>query len=199
MEASAAEEPLAVVELREGGNFFRDQFSYVLCMSITKRLLANLFTGAWHARRALNRSERDAITAAVKSAETGTAAQIRVVVEPALNISDVWRGQGSKERALEVFGLERVWDTRENSGVLLYILLSEREAQIVADRGFNERVTPEEWRKVCQTIENAAPKLGLAAALEDAVNQIGVLAREHLPADTQSDNELGDDVRVLGR
>ncbi len=55
-------------------------------MSITKRLLANLFTGAWHARRALNKAQRDAITDAVKSAETGTAAQIRVVVEPALNI-----------------------------------------------------------------------------------------------------------------
>ena len=166
-------------------------------MSITKRLLANLFTGAWHARRALNRSQRDAITEAVKRAETGTAAQIRVVVEPALNIADVWRGQRSTGRALEVFGLERVWDTRDNSGILLYILLSEREAQIVADRGFNDKVTSEAWRKVCQTIENAAPNLGLAAALEDAVNQIGVLAREHLPADKQGDNELRDDVRVL--
>jgi hypothetical protein len=42
----------------------------------------------------------------------------------------------------------------------LYILLSEREAQIVADRGFNEQVTSEVRRKVCQTIESAAPKLG---------------------------------------
>jgi hypothetical protein len=29
------------------------------------------------------------------------------------------------------------------------------------------------------------------------VNQIGLLAREHLQADTQGDNELADDVRVL--
>jgi uncharacterized membrane protein len=168
-------------------------------MTIAKRLLANLFTGSWHARRALNRAQRNAITEAVKRAEKGTSAQIRVVVESALNISDVWRGQGSRGRALEVFGLERVWDTRDNTGVLLYILLSERDAQIVADRGFNDRVTTEEWERVCEVIENTASELGLAAAVEDAVNQIGTLARQRLPSAAQGENELSDELSVLER
>ena len=45
-----------------------------------------------------------------------------------------------RERALEVFGLLRVWDTEENCGVLVYLLLADRDVEIVADRGIHRAV-----------------------------------------------------------
>ena len=45
-----------------------------------------------------------------------------------------------RERALEVFGLLRVWDTEENAGVLVYLLLADRDVEIVADRGIDRVV-----------------------------------------------------------
>ena len=38
-----------------------------------------------------------------------------------------------------------VWDTDANNGVLIYVLLADRDVEIVADRGYNGRVSPEEW------------------------------------------------------
>ena len=39
-----------------------------------------------------------------------------------------------------MFGLLRVWDTEENCGVLVYLLLADRDVEIVADRGIHAQV-----------------------------------------------------------
>ena len=39
--------------------------------------------------------------------------------------------------------------------MLIYILIAERDVEIVADRGFEGRVSADEWRAVCAAIEAA--------------------------------------------
>jgi uncharacterized membrane protein len=160
------------------------------------RLFKNLATGRWHLAKALSSVERALITDAVQEAETTTSAQIKVVVEASLHSMDIIRGQTARDRALEVFGSERVWDTTHNNGILLYLLLAERDAEIVADRGFNGKVSPHEWQEVCRVLEVEAKRTGLANAIISAVAQIGEMARKVFPS-TGHDNELGDDVRVV--
>ena len=41
-----------------------------------------------------------------------------------------------------MFGKLRVWDTEQNNGVLVYVLLAEHAIEIVADRGIDRRVEP---------------------------------------------------------
>jgi uncharacterized membrane protein len=160
-----------------------------------KRLIANLFTGSWHAHRALNKESCDRVTAAVSEAEKTTSAQIKVVVEASLHITDILRGQTARDRALEVFGLERIWDTSENNGILLYLLLAERDAEIVVDRGLHLKVDPDSWKKVCSLIENRASTQGLADALIEAVYALGEVARAHFHP-RPGPNEIPDNVRV---
>lgn len=45
-----------------------------------------------------------------------------------------------RQRAAEVFAVERVWDTEENSGILIYVELADRRVEILADRGIAARV-----------------------------------------------------------
>ena len=45
-----------------------------------------------------------------------------------------------------VFPPLRVWDTEHNNGVLIYLLFAERDVEIVADRGFNTRVSAAQWK-----------------------------------------------------
>jgi uncharacterized membrane protein len=52
-----------------------------------------------------------------------------------------------------VFAELGVWDTRERNGVLLYVLLAERDVEIVADAGFDGHVTDGEWQRVCTLVE----------------------------------------------
>ena len=55
--------------------------------------------------------------------------------------------------ALEVFAHLRVWDTEHNNGVLIYVQVADRDVEIVADRGFEGRVSPAEWEAVCRLME----------------------------------------------
>jgi uncharacterized membrane protein len=96
-----------------------------------------------------------AIEAAVAKSEDRHRAEIRVAIEVALDLRTLWRARTPRERALEVFSELEVWDTAERNGVLLYVLLAERDVEIVADRGLDGRVGDQEWRAVCAQIEAA--------------------------------------------
>lgn len=160
-----------------------------------KRLIQNLTTGRWHVRRLLGNTGADAITQAVTTVERSTSAQIRVVIEAALDIGPLFRGQTARERALEVFGLERVWDTSANNGILLYVLVAERDAEIVTDRGFNDVANQGEWIQVCDALAREISDNGFVPALLQAVARIGAIATRAFPS-TEHSNELSDAVRV---
>ena len=55
------------------------------------------------------------------------------------------RGESARERAIEVFAALRVWDTEHNNGVLIYLLLADRDVEIVADRGIHGRSASTRW------------------------------------------------------
>jgi uncharacterized membrane protein len=102
-----------------------------------------------------------------------------------------------RQLAHRVFAELGVWDTAENTGVLIYVQLVERRIEIVADRGIAERVPQHDWDAICRGMERAfkagAYQQGALAAIA-AVTQI--LARE-FPAGGANPNELPDKPAVL--
>jgi uncharacterized membrane protein len=76
-------------------------------------------------------------------------------IEPALPVARVLAKLSPRERALEIFGLLRVWDTEDNNGVLVYLLLADRDVEIVADRGIHRHVGDAAWQDVCSRMETA--------------------------------------------
>jgi uncharacterized membrane protein len=94
-----------------------------------------------------------AIEKAIEESESKHRAEIRVAIEVALDVGELWRVRSARSRALELFAELGVWDTRERNGVLLYVLLAERDVEIVADVGFEGHVTDGEWQRVCTLIE----------------------------------------------
>ncbi len=129
-----------------------------------------------HSPRALSRAFPTEVLAriesAVKSAETDHSGEIRIAIEGDLDLLPLWRGQPPRDRAIEVFSALRVWDTTHNNGVLIYVLLADRDVEIVADRGYGSRVGEAEWERVCRVIEHefAAGRWedGLLKGIEEA-------------------------------
>ena len=91
----------------------------------------------------------------IKTSETAHVGEIRFAVEGALDGWPLCKGQSARERAVEVFSQLRVWDTQHNSGLLIYLLLADRAVEIVANRGIDAKVGPQEWSKVCQQMQTA--------------------------------------------
>jgi len=66
------------------------------------------------------------IEKAIKHSEYQHNGELRFAVENTLALGKVWSGMSARQRAIEVFSNLRVWDTEENSGVLIYLLLADR-------------------------------------------------------------------------
>ena len=96
----------------------------------------------------------------------------------------------ARQRAIDIFAQLRVWDTEENSGVLIYVLLAERRVEIVADRGINRRVDDSVWRDVCAAMEDAFRHGRYADGAIAGVESISCLLTTHFPALSENPNEL---------
>ena len=147
--------------------------------------------------RAFPAATLDTLERAISASETRHAGELRFVVEGALAPLAAWRGQTARQRAIEVFSALRIWDTEHNNGVLIYLLMADRQIEIVADRGIQARVGAAVWNTLCQRLEArfGSGEFG-DGALECIEAVTGELAR-HFPPDGHPHNELPDRVVLL--
>jgi uncharacterized membrane protein len=161
------------------------------------RVLSHLLKSPSTLHRCFPSHALTAIEEAIEASETKHRAEIRVAVEVALDLGALWRLRSPRERALEVFTELEVWDTAERNGVLIYVLIAERDVEIVADRGLDGRVSNDEWQRVCTLIERelAAGRWrdGILVGVEAAT---ALLAREY-PATGRNLNEQPNRPAVL--
>ena len=118
-------------------------------------------------------------------------------VEGSLPPLRVLRKLTPRERALEVFGLLRVWDTEENGGVLVYLLLADRDVEIVADRGIDRVVDDAAWQAICARMEAAFREGATPKASSGGIGEISALLAQHFPRAGAGANELSDRPVVL--
>lgn len=161
------------------------------------RLFKHLLTPAWRAGRAFSPTTRRAIEAAVAASEDRHRGELRFVVEGPLPLAALLRDMAPRARAVELFAELRVWDTAENSGVLIYVQLVDRKVEILADRGIAARVPQAEWDALCRGMEAAFRdgeyRTGALAAIDGASR----LLAAHFPAAAGNPNELPDAPLVL--
>ena len=161
------------------------------------RLLRNLSMTPWQLRRAFAPSLLDAIRAEIAASERLHGGQLRFAVEGALPMAALLRGQSPRERALEVFSLLRVWDTEHNNGVLIYLLLAERDVEIVADRGIDGRVTAREWQDICHQMEVAFHAGRYETGALEGVRALTRLLVLHFPTGAAGGTQLPDSPVLL--
>ena len=163
-----------------------------------QRFWRHLVTDHRSARRAFPDAVMQRIEAAIAAGEQHHRGQVRFVVEPALPLARVLKALPPRERALEIFGLMRIWDTEDNSGVLVYLLLADRDVEIVADRGIHGKVGSAEWESVCRTMEAAFRDGRYAEGAERGIARIGALLTQHYPrVEGAGANELPDRPVIL--
>jgi uncharacterized membrane protein len=138
-----------------------------------------------------------AITEAIEASEKLHCAEIRVAIEAALDLRALWRLRSVRERALEVFAELGVGGTRERNGLLIYVLLAERDAEIVADSGFGGRVEESEWQRVCTVIEREFAAGRWRDGVLRGIEAASVLLAREFPATGAHPNERQNRPAVL--
>ena len=155
-----------------------------------KRILDHLIYPPWRVRRAFPAATLKAIEDAVAASERLHRGELRFVVEAGLSSSELWHGTTARQRALEVFSDLHVWDTEDNSGVLIYVLLADRQVEILADRGINRRVGEATWQAICRDMETAFHDGRFREGAIAGVRAISRVLATHFPAHGPNPDEL---------
>ena len=156
------------------------------------RAIRHLFSTRWGTRQRFTTDVRGRIEAAIAAVEGRHAGEIRFAVETAYDLPDLWYGTTPRERAVQVFGLLGVWDTADNNGVLIYVLMADRDVEIVADRAIAARVVQSDWDAVCRDMEGHFRAGRYAEAAEAGIAGVGELLARHFPAQGGDRNEQPD-------
>ena len=162
-----------------------------------KRITKHLLLTHWQVSRAFPSDTLVAIDRAIKASEAAHAGEIRFAVEGALDGTLLFKGQSARERAIDVFSQLRIWDTEHNNGVLIYLLLADRDVEIVADRGIYAKAGLEEWEKICRTMETAFKQANYEGGVVGGIQAVTQHLIKHFPASGAGQNELPDKPVVL--
>ena len=163
------------------------------------RIVRHLFTTEGTLKRAFGEADLAAIEKVTAASELRHNGEIRFAVEAALDTAALLRGESARERAIEVFAHLHVWDTEQNNGVLIYLLLADRDVEIVADRGIHLKAGAATWETICRTMEQAFVqgryREGVIAGIEAVSEQLAL----HFPVSGERVNELPDDPLLIRR
>jgi uncharacterized membrane protein len=162
-----------------------------------RRIMRHLSTGHAAVRRVFPSRTLDKIERAIGEAEAKHNGQIRFAVEAALELAPLLAGQTAQQRALEVFSSLRVWDTERNNGVLIYLLLADRDVEIVADRGIHTKLGQDVWETICREMEAAFRAGRFEQGVLEGIHKVGQHLAHHYPRDGETKNELPDRPELL--
>jgi uncharacterized membrane protein YgcG len=156
------------------------------------RIGKHLIEHRWRVRRLFPPRVLAAIEQAIRTGETTHAGQVRFVVEGALDGAPLLRGQSARARALDVFSQLRIWDTAHNNGVLIYLLLADRQVEIVADRGIDAKVGASGWTKICANMEADFRAGNFGSGSIRGIEAVSRELARFYPAHGKGPNELPD-------
>jgi uncharacterized membrane protein len=157
-----------------------------------KRIGKHLIEHRWRVRRIFPPKVLAAIERTIKAGEATHSGQVRFVVEGALDGAPLFRGQSARARALDVFSQLRIWDTAHNNGVLIYLLLADRDVEIVADRGIDAKVGTAGWEKICKAMETDFRAGNFEGGVIGGIDAVSKQLAAHFPRHGGGKNELPD-------
>ena len=162
------------------------------------RWIRHLFLDHFALTRAFPRAALEVIGRAVAEQEKRHRGELRVAIEGGLPMQALVAGRTARARALEQFTRLRVWDTQDNAGVLIYLLLADRRVEIVADRGIHALVGDTAWETISGAMQQEFAAGRFEAGVLTGLSAVSDLLAQHFPARPgDNPNELSDTPVIL--
>ncbi|MCB1176141.1 MAG: TPM domain-containing protein [Leptospiraceae bacterium] len=156
------------------------------------RLFKHFFSGWFLSRKYFPEKVLSNIEVVIKDSEKRHNGEVVLAIEPSLPASFILSKKPIRERAIEIFSRLHVWDTENNSGILLYLNLADKALEIVADRGISSKIKDDFWRKIINNIQNEFSKSKFERGAILAISELTGILEENFPSDSKDKNELPD-------
>lgn len=135
----------------------------------------------------LTDDEEKQIIEAIRIAEKNTSGEIRVHIEKTSKI-DVY------ERAMEVFHLLKMDNTKLQNGVLIYVAVEDRNFVIFGDEGINQVVSDNFWDSTKDIMQSHFKKGEFKQGLIEGILKAGKQLEKFFPWETGDKNELPNEI-----
>ena len=86
--------------------------------------------------------------------------------------------------------------TRDNTGILIYFILEDRQFYILADQGINEKVSPDTWDKIRDDMQQEFQNGHFANGILIGIDKVGHILGNHFPIKPDDTNELSNKVVI---
>ena len=188
-EAETSGEIYCVVARASDSYFFPAAFMVTLGIVVISLVVAYLLDLWWYDLPPMNLVVAQLIAIACALLVLGFFPALRIHLVPLRQ-----RYRHAHDNAMKQFLSRNIHLTNARTGVLLFVSLAERYAEVVADAGINGRVPQETWDGVVAGLIAHARRSAVADGFVEAIGTVGALLAEHFPVTAGDLNELDDHV-----
>lgn len=142
----------------------------------------------------VNDDELLRISSKIKEMEKTTAGEICVSIKEKRSLLE--KRKSLREMAEKEFFKLGVANTRDKTGILIFLLLEDRKFYILADSGINVKVTQETWDKIKNEIQQKFSNGEFCKGLIFGVEEVGKILSTHFPIKADDTNELSNRITV---
>jgi|SRR5680860_589493 len=136
----------------------------------------------------LSAKDEEEVVEAIRMAEKSTSGEIRVHIEKSHGELDIF------DRAMEVFHLLKMDNTKQENGVLIYVAIDDRNFVIYGDKGINEVVPTDFWESTKDAIVAQFKTGNYKQGLIDGILKAGEQLNKHFPWNEDNTNELSNTI-----
>ncbi len=143
---------------------------------------------SFFSKNILTQDEMSRISATIADVEKETIGEIRVSVHKVRPFKD--RKRSLYELAVKNFfelGMEK---TQDKTGVLIYLLMSDKKFQIIGDEGINKKVSKEFWDVLAMKAADYFRQHKFVEGICYVVEEVGKVLKKEFPMKAGDTNEL---------
>ena len=135
----------------------------------------------------LSKEEEQEIIEAIRLAELNTSGEIRVHIEKTTKISHY-------DRAIELFNILKMYKTKAQNGVLIYVAVEDKKFVIYGDKGIDAVVTDDFWDTTKNTIQEHFKQGNFKEGIIEGVLETGKQLKTYFPWNENDEDELSNEI-----
>jgi len=132
------------------------------------------------------------ISQKITEAEKTTSGEIRVVIKDKKPLLKTFTS--AAELAREEFFKTGMDNTRDKTGILLFLILKERSFHILADSGINAKVSQAVWDGISAEMQRHFKNGDFSSGVQHGIEKVGEVLTAHFPIKSDDTNELSNRV-----
>jgi uncharacterized membrane protein len=136
----------------------------------------------------LSKKDEEEIIEAIRTAESHTSGEVRVHLEKTTGEQDIF------DRAMEVFHMLKMDNTKHDNGVLIYVAVEDHNFVIYGDKGINDVVPDDFWESTKDAIVEKFKKGAFKQGLVDGILTAGQQLKKHFPWSEDTRDELSNEI-----